>query len=114
MEHTVDEHFEGKDPALRDLYCQLLAVLEGFGRVSAEPKKTCLHLVNRTALAGVYVRRDHIRLEFKTDHPLTSDLILKSEQISKNRFHHVVRLATPELLDGELRGWLEHAHSISG
>src|SRR5213080_2037682 len=49
---TVESHFEGKDDSARQIYDRLLKEAGRFGPVMEEPKKTSIHLVNRTAFAG--------------------------------------------------------------
>jgi hypothetical protein len=113
-EYTVEEHFANKGAGVRVLYDGLLTLLRGWGPVKEEAKKTSIHLVNRSALAGVYVRRGYINLEFKTDYPIDSPLISKSEQVSRNRYHHTLRLDSPAVLEGEATRWLQDAYRLSG
>ncbi len=47
---TVKSHFDGKDAVTRTMYEQLLRGVKKFGRVIEDPKKTSIHLVNKTAL----------------------------------------------------------------
>ena len=54
---TVESHFEGKDDSVRRIYDRLLKEARRFGPVMEEPKKTSIHLVNRTAFAGVATRQ---------------------------------------------------------
>jgi hypothetical protein len=109
----VAEHFAGKGENVRAIYDALILGLEAVGPVTVEPKKTCLHIVNRTALAGVYPKREVLQLEFKTDHPIDDSLIVKSEQMSRNRWHHVVRLKCAADLDGKVSGWIREAYLLS-
>ena len=110
---TVSSHFEGKSPGVRKIYDQLLKSLRKFGRVTEDPKKTSIHLVNVTALAGVATRKDYLILTIKGDHPLKSPRIHRSEQPSAKRFHHEVKLASPADVDQELVGWLKEAYALS-
>lgn len=110
---AVDDHFDGKEPALRAVYYRLLAVLRKFGPVQEEAKKTSIHLVRATALAGVQVRKAHIVLTVKSDCALKSPRIFKSEQVSANRFHHELKLSKPAEIDKELRAWLKAAYELS-
>jgi hypothetical protein len=110
---TVSDHFQGKDPSVRALYDQLLAMLRTFGPVVEEPKKTSIHLVRKSALAGVETRRDYILLNIKANHPIESPRVEKLERVSANRIHHRVRLSSPADLNDELRGWLEGAYALS-
>jgi hypothetical protein len=111
---TIDEHFKDKDPAIRILYDRLLVVLGQFGTIIEEPKKTSIHLVRKSALAGVETRVSYLRLNIKADHMIKSPRIVKSDHPSANRFHHKVRIESPEDFDEELADWLREAYSISG
>ena len=110
---TVDEHFDGKSDELRAIYDRLVSLAEKFGPVEQDPKKTSIHLNRQTAFAGVAVRKEHIVLTIKSDRPIKSPRIFKSEQTSANRFHHEIKLAKLKDLDAELRGWLRAAYDLS-
>lgn len=59
---SLDSHFSGKEPIVRAMYDRLLASLRKFGKIIEEPKKTSIHLVNVSALAGVETRKAYILL----------------------------------------------------
>src|SRR6266571_5267950 len=111
---TVESHFEGKDDSVRRIYDRLLKEARRFGPVVEEPKKTSIHLVNRTAFAGVATRKSAIILTIKSDRKLSSPRVHKSEQTSASRFHHEVKLASPADVDSELVKWLKDAYALSG
>lgn len=110
---TVGSHFEGKAPDVQKTYDALLKALRQFGPIVEEPKKTSIHLVNTTALAGVATRKDYIILTIKSDHKLTSSRIHKTEQVSAKRFHCELKLASPADVNSELIGWLKDAYALS-
>jgi hypothetical protein len=87
---AVNSHFEGKDPPVRHVYDCLLKAAGKFGPVTEEPKKTSIHLVNKTAFAGVTTRKSAIVLTIKSERKIPSPRIHKSEQTSAKRFHHEV------------------------
>jgi hypothetical protein len=111
--YSVDDHFAGKDPSVRSLYDGVVAVVRKLGPVREEAKKTSIHLVRKTALAGVQVRKAHLVLTVKADHPLDSPRVHRVETISARRVYHDVRLAAPGEIDAELRGWLADAYELS-
>jgi len=111
---SVKSHFEGKDASVRATYDRLLKNARQFGSVIEEPKKTSIHLVNRTAFAGVATRKSAIVLTIKSDRKLSSPRIHKSERTSTNRFHHEVKLVSPAEVDTELVKWLKDAYALSG
>jgi len=110
---NVAAHFAGKDSTTREIYDRLLKTSRQSGTVKEDPKKTSIHLVNKTAFAGVAVRKNSIMLTIKSDRELSSPRIHKSEQVSAHRFHHEIKLASPEDVDVELTGWLRAAFELS-
>jgi hypothetical protein len=113
-DYTVEQHFTGVDPGVRTLYCSIPKLLGEFGPIEEDPKKTCIHLNRKSALAGVYVQKNRIRLEFKTAYSIENPRIVKSEQISRNRWHHVLPICSNLDLDQEVSGRLKDAWEISG
>jgi hypothetical protein len=111
---AVKTHFQDKDKIVREIYDRLLRKVEQCGAVVEDPKKTSIHLVNRTAFAGVATRKAAINLTIKGDHKLASSRIKKTEQVSANRFHHEVKITSPVEVDDELVGWLKAAYALSG
>ena len=59
------------------------------------------------------VRKDCLVLTIKSDRPITSQRLFKSEQTSAQRFHHEIKLTKPSDLDAELKGWLKRAYELS-
>jgi hypothetical protein len=110
---TVRSHFEGKDPEVQKIYERLLKAAGKFGPVKEEAKKTSIHLVNKTAFAGVATRKSAMVLTIKSDRKLPSPRIHKSEQTSTQRFHHEVKLTARTEVDAELVQWLKAAYALS-
>ena len=110
---SVNEHFVGKSNQVRAIYDRLVSLAEAFGPVEQDPKKTSIHLNRQTAFAGVAVRKAHIVLTIKSDRPIKSPRVSKSEQTSAKRFHHEIKLCAIEDLNPELQGWLKAAYDLS-
>ena len=110
---TVKSHFENKDANVREIYDRLLRGSKKFGGVIEEPKKTSIHLVRKTAFAGIATRKSALILTIKSDRKLSSPRIHKSEQASANRFHHEAKLTSPAEVDAELLKWLKDAYEMS-
>jgi hypothetical protein len=109
----IDAHFDKKPEGLRILYDRLVALTENFGPVEQDPKKTSIHLNRKTAFAGIAVRKDCLVLTIKSDKPLKSKRLFKSEQTSAQRFHHEIKLVKPSELASEVKGWLKRAYELS-
>src|SRR6266516_3467156 len=115
MSTTTDARealFTGKDDVVRSIYHRLLEVLHTLGPFQEEPKKTSIHLVRTVGFAGVHPRKSSLILNLRTDYPLATPRITKSEQVSKNRFHNEVKLLSPSEIDEELLGWLKDAYAL--
>ena len=109
----VDTHFAKADAAVRATYDRILTAARGFGPVQEDPKKTSIHLVRRTAFAGIATRRASLILTLKAAGDIASPRIVKREQASANRWHLEVRLARPADVDREMTGWLKAAYELS-
>ena len=112
MQPTERLHFDNKDPVVRKIYDRLIAGLKKFGPVKIEPKKTSIHLANRSGFAGVYTRSNYINLEIHLNHKLESPRVTKVDQASANRFHHTIRLNSEKDVDRELLEWLKEAYLL--
>ena len=111
--YSVSDHFVNKDPSVRALYDQLVSLLRTFGPIEEDPKKTSIHLNRKSALAGVETRKNYLLLNMKSDHPIKSPRVEKAEQVSSKRFHHKVRIFSPNDFDEELKTWLKDAYELS-
>jgi hypothetical protein len=110
---SVENHFENKSPIVREIYEGLIKKVKSFGNVKEEPHKTSIHLLNQTTFAGIATRKDYLLLTIKIDHAIESSRVNKTEQVSRNRFHLLVKLETPKEIDAELLKWLKDAYILS-
>ena len=110
---SVEDHFRGRDPSVRVTYDRILEAARRFGAVGEEPKKTSIHLTNRTAFAGVATRRSSIVLTLKLPVDLKSPRVSRHERASANRWHLEIRLLDSREVDREVRGWLREAYGLA-
>lgn len=110
---SVQQHFHGRSLVVREIYDALISAAQKFGPVTEDPKKTSIHLNNRTAFAGVVTRRDFLILTIKSKCDISSPRIFKREQASANRWHLEIKLLQPHDVDAELTGWLREAYDLS-
>lgn len=111
--HTVQEHFDKCSPAVSATYARILEASGKLGPFTQEPKKTSIHLVRRTAFAGIATRKTALILTLKSDTDRKSKRILKREQASANRWHLEIRLEEPGQIDRELVAWLKRAYELA-
>ena len=90
--HTVKEHFENRAPEVKATYAAILKAAKEFGPVREEAKKTSIHLVRKSAFAGVATRKTALILTLKSESDIKSARIAKREQASAHRWHHRILL----------------------
>jgi hypothetical protein len=112
--HTVTEHFENRAPEVKATYAAILKEAKKFGPVKEEAKKTSIHLVRKSAFAGVATRKTALILTLKSDSDIASQRIAKREQASAHRWHLEVKLDAPEQVDREILAWLKKAYELAG
>ena len=110
--YTSDALFVGKDAIVQATYARLLEALHALGPFQEEPKKTSIHLVRTVGFAGIHPRKNFLYLNIRTDSPIEGPRIVKSEQVSKNRFHNELKLSSPDEIDAELLEWLRDAYEL--
>jgi hypothetical protein len=111
---SVESHFTKKDPAVRATYGRVLEAARALGPVTEDAKNTSIHLVRRTAFAGVVTRRSSLILTLKSATDIRSPRVEKREQTSANRWHVEVRLGAPAEVDRQLMTWLRAAYELAG
>lgn len=112
--NTVEQHFENKPENIVLIYDKLLSELRNFGNVKENPNNSSIHLDNKYGFAGVYTRKKYLLLHIHLSKQLDNERIEKIEQISKNRFKHVVKLQSQSDIDKELLNWLKQAYDLKG
>ena len=111
--HTVGQHFTGRSPVVRAIYDRIVDTVKTFGPVQEEAKKTSIHLVRRSACAGIATRKDALILTVKSATDIKSPRIFKREQVSANRWHLEVKLDDPAQVDREVKGWLKKSVELA-
>jgi hypothetical protein len=111
---TVAGHFARRTPEVRRVYDRILAAARRLGPVEEDPKKTSIHLVRKTAFAGIATRRDALILTLKSASDIPSPRVKRRERASANRWHVEIRLEKAAEVDRELTTWLNRAHDLAG
>ena len=114
MAYSVKDHFTNKEPEVKATYEAILKAAKELGVVKEEAKKTSIHLVRKSAFAGVATRRNGLVLTLKSKTDVKSSRILRHEQVSASRWYLEVRVDSPVAVDAQLRKWLQDSYEISG
>src|ERR1041384_6251712 len=111
--YTVQSHFDKCSPAVAATYTRILEASGKLGPYTQEPKKTSIHLVRRTAFAGVATRKTALILTLKPARDLTSMRDSKRQKSGATRWPVEIRLEEPEQVDSELVSWLKRAYELA-
>ncbi len=106
----LEDHFEGKEPVVRELYDYLLKTLNRFGRVKAYPTKTRIVFQSETQFATAATRKRWLEVTFWLRRHASHPLIRPTEMGVYRDYGHVFRLARREDLDDELVELLQEAY----
>ena len=112
LAHTVEDHFRGKDPQIRQTYELLIARLREFGPLRVDAVKSSVNLVSKYHFGGLSVRSDYIRLGFLSDEVIEDERITRRQKQGPNKVSHWVRLRSPRDVDGRLMSWLKKAYTL--
>lgn len=111
--YNVQQHFDKSSQGVAATYARILEASGELGPFTEEAKKTSIHLVRRTAFAGVATRKTALILTLKSDSDRKSKRIAKREQTSANRWHLEIKLETPDQIDTELISWIKKAYELA-
>jgi Domain of unknown function (DUF5655) len=110
----IDRHFTDRSENVRFIYDAILKAARKCGDLVEDPKKTSIHLNRVSAFAGIQTRRDFLVLTVKSSSAMSDPLIARSEQTSANRWHHEIKISSPEQVAGSLIDWIKNSYELSG
>jgi hypothetical protein len=108
----LDAHFAGKDPAVRETFDRILAVVRDLGPVEVLPEKTRIALHVRMSFAAFTPRLHWLDGHVVLAEQLESPRFTKVEVYSPRNVLHAFRLQTPFDVDAEVTDWLTRAYTV--
>jgi hypothetical protein len=110
--HSLDEHFQGKDPMLRKIFDRYLALVKKCGPVTVYAQKTRITFQVRVRFAGAVVQKNWIQgavwLKRKVVHPRFFHI----ESVTPRDHIHRFRLAKLGEIDEELAEFIREAYAV--
>jgi len=110
--HTIDEHFEGKSPEIRELFEHLVRTVRGFGRVHVYAQKTRIVFQTRGRFVAVTPRRSHLGGHIWLKRPRAHPRVHRIDSLLGRDFVHNFRLTRLEDLDEAFCDLLREAYSV--
>ena len=108
---TLDSHFEGKPPVVREIYDRFVAMLERSGPVTVLPEKTRIAFHVRMSFAQLTVRRHWVLGHFVLARRIEDPVFTKIETFSPRNHTHLFRLDSPEQVDA-LKPFAREAYAV--
>jgi hypothetical protein len=109
---TVDDHFHGKNPQLRQIYNVLLTNLKKLGPLRVDAVKSSINLISKYHFGGVKVYNDHLQIGFLSNETIIDDRIQRVEKLGPRKAGYHVKLSSPREVDDQLMAWLEKAYYL--
>ena len=100
---TLEHHFAGKPPLMREIYDRFLALLERSGAVTVLPEKTRIALHVRMSFAQLTVRRHWVLGHFVLARRAEDALFTRIETFSPRNHVHHFRLDEPDQVEALAR-----------
>jgi hypothetical protein len=110
--HSLEHHFEGKPPQIRQLFDQVRAMVESIGPVRVLPEKTRIAFQVRMSFAQVTPRTRWLDGHVVLARRLESSRFRKVETFSPRNHLHAFRISNAEEIDDEVRGWFTEAYAV--
>jgi uncharacterized C2H2 Zn-finger protein len=112
QKRSIDHHFLGKKPQLKNAYDVLITKLQEFGPIRIDSVKTSINLISKHNFGGINVQRGSLRLGFVSDGAISDARIIHSQRLGKNRIGYSVRVNSPDEIDDQLLGWMRNAYQL--
>ena len=110
--HTIDEHFEGKSPQIRELFENLVWTVRSFGGVHVYAQKTRIVFQTRGRFVAVTPRKSHLGGHIWLKRPRAHPLVHRIDNLLGRDFVHNFRLTRREDLDERFCDLLREAYSV--
>ena len=108
---SLESHFEGKSPVVREIYERFLAMLQRCGPVTVLPEKTRIAFHVRMSFAQLTVRRRWVLGHFVLARRAEDPLFSKVETFSPRNHTHLFRLDSPGQVDA-LERFAREAYAV--
>ncbi len=108
----LDQHFTGKDPAVREAFDRILKAVRGIGPVDVLPEKTRIALHVRMSFAALSPKKHWLDGHVVLARRLESPRFKRIYVVSPRNVVHEFRVASPDEVDSEVAAWLREAYAV--
>ncbi len=108
----LDQHFIGKEPAVRQTFDAILALVAEIGPVTVLSEKTRIAFQVRMSFAAFVPRKSWLDGHVVLARRLDSPRFQRIQGFSPRNVLHAFRLIGPVEVDCEVRSWLVEAYAV--
>ena len=108
----LDGHFAGADPAVRETFERILAVVRAAGPVTVLPEKTRIALHVRMSFAAFTPRRRWLDGHLVLAREVADDRFRRVQVFSRGNVLHEFRLASVDDIDARFVAYLGEAYQV--
>jgi len=109
---SVDAHFAGCAPAVREIFDAVLAAVRTCGPVDVLAERTRIALHVRMSFAALMPRRRWLDGHLVLARQIDSPRFRRIEIYSPRNVLHAFRLSSPDDVDAEVAAWLTAAYRV--
>ena len=110
--HQLKSHFEGKPPAIRELYQCFVNRVREYGPVLILPEKSRIAFQVRMSFAAIQIRTSRIIGHLVLAHRHEQPFFHRIDTISLHNHVHHFRLEKPDDLSEEFCRFIERAYAV--
>ena len=112
--YSLEDLLRGKNPAMVELFQQLMNRVNQFDEVELHPTKWGITVRHLSTFLSVMVEKDHLTLVFVSREPVEEFPVYQNYHYSANRWHNAVKIESEEEIDDQLINWLKAAWEVTG
>ena len=113
LRKDIQSHFKGKPDDFVLIFDEIVKVLEKLGDFSLRSVSSAIIFKRASGFAAIKTQKAALVFEWMTNRLIDDDeRILKTLQVSKNRWAHIVKIARKAEFDASLKQYLREAYKV--
>jgi hypothetical protein len=112
LNYPLENHFEGRSPEVLALYHRYVGLIENFGPITVEPKKTGISFLVRVRFAGAVLRKKWMEARLWLKQPVEHPSLRRVEKVGARDFIHYFRIESANDMDEQFVTFLRQAYAV--
>jgi hypothetical protein len=109
---SLDDHFIGKAPAVRQIFDHLCVLMNGIGRYEINPVKSSVQFRAGSTFMGVKLKKEFAEVELFLPFVVIEAPVIKSVRISGHRVLHYMIIKDPSDVTDPVKRWIRISYEI--